>query len=356
MGVRNMTELPYRKINISAIRVILDDQALYYFLLVNYWGPALVVCFLGILTNILNIITFSKQGVRDTVNISLLGLATSDLGSQITLFYTNISFLPAFLELDLPFVSSDVTYVSAWSHVVFTRISTWITAYITLERCLCVTAPLKVKNWFTPKRTVLYVIFVYVFMLASVTPIFYTARPAKIFYPLNNKTLIGISFLEDRNTIETVAFMTNNTIPTLAFCLVTICTAILVTNLQRKSKWRLQSSNSNSTNVISDRDKKVVKMVVLISAIFIICYLPGTAVFVYMLLDPEVRIDGVQKNLLLAVFSVLFHLESINAGVNIFIYLSMSSKFKVTFMNMFSFHNNKLFKRHKEIEKIVCVY
>ncbi|CAG5128584.1 unnamed protein product [Candidula unifasciata] len=341
---KNVTKLTnsatYKELlDTSTSQVLLSDEVLYYFLLINFWGPALVVCILGVVTNILNIIIFCKQGLRDTVNISLLGLATSDLGSLITLLYANISFLPDFLALNLPYVGNDVMYISSWCHVLFTRISTWITAYITLERCLCVTTPLKVKNLFTPRRTVLYVIFVYVFMLASVTPIFYTARPAKIFDPSYNTTLFGISFLEDRDKIEMVAFMTNNTVPTLAFCTVAICTAILVSTLRNKSKWRRQATMANAKTVVADRDNKVVKMVVLISTIFIICYFPGAAVFVYMLLDSDLRVDGVQKNMLIAVFSILFHLESINASVNIFIYFSMSSKFRATFMNMICFNN-----------------
>ncbi|CAG5128581.1 unnamed protein product [Candidula unifasciata] len=330
-----------QKIIIPAKQLLLTVETLYYFLLVNLWGPAQAVCVLGITTNILNIIVFSKQGVRDTVNISLLGLATSDLGSLITLLYINISFMPDFIALDLPFVNSDVMYISCWCHIIFTRVSTWITAYITLERCLCVTAPLRVKNLFTPKRTVLILVVVYVLMTASICPMFYAARPARIFDPSNNRTLFGIYFIEDRSKIEAITFMTNNTIPTLAFFTVAICTAILVSTLRKKSKWRLQATMSTAKTVVADRDNKVVKMVVLISIIFIVCYFPGAAVFVYMLLDADLRIDGIQKNLITAIFAILFHLESINSTVNIFIYLSMSSKFRAFLMNMMCFKCSK---------------
>ncbi|CAG5119118.1 unnamed protein product [Candidula unifasciata] len=342
------SEVHNQLVNTPTRHVLLTDKALYYFLLVNFWGPAQAVCILGIITNILNIVVFSKQGVRDTVNISLLGLATSDLGSLITLLYANVSFMPDFMALDLPFVGGDVMYISTWCHLIFTRVSTWITAYITLERCLCVTAPLKVKNLFTPKRTVLYLVVVYVFMVASVCPIFYAARPANIFDPSKNRTMFGIFFLEDRNKIEAITFMTNNTIPTLAFCTVAICTAILVSTLRKKSKWRRKATTSTAKTVMADRDGKVVKMVVLISTIFIICYFPGAAVFVVMLLDTDLRIDGFQKNVITAIFSLLFHLESINAGVNIFIYFSMSSKFRVTFMNMICSNCNNVSRCRKQ--------
>ncbi|CAG5128588.1 unnamed protein product, partial [Candidula unifasciata] len=281
IDTRTNTEL----VNATKSRAIVSNEVLYYFLLFNLWGVGQGVCLFGIMTNILNIIVFVKQGVKDTVNISLLGLATSDLGSQITLCYANISFCPPFMALDLPFVPNDLMYIISWCHIMFTRISTWITAYITLERCLCVTAPLRVKNVFTPKRTVFYLQFVYIIMLASVLPCFYTTRPAIVFDPVRNITLLGITFLENRETIESITFTTNNAIPTIALCLVVICTIILVSTLRQKSKWRRQATTSN-----------VVKMVVLISAIFIICYFPGTVVFIYMLTDQDMRIDGVRRN------------------------------------------------------------
>lgn len=323
-----------QQINITTSIEIVSNEALYYFLLVNSWGPGQGVCIFGIITNILNIITFVKQGVQDTVNISLLGLATSDLGSQITLMYANINVTPTFVARDLSFVASDIMYIICLCHVIFTRISAWITAYITLERCLCVTLPLKVKNVFTPKRTVLYLEIVYIVMVASVFPCFYTMRPAMIFDPLKNKTLFGILFLEDREMIENITFVTNNAIPGIALCQVVVCTAILVANLRQKSKWRLQATSAHSSMAMSTRDNKAVKMVVLISVIFIICYVPSMVAFVYVLVYPDARVDGLQRNLVYAVFSVLFHLESINAGVNIFIYFCMSSKFKITLMAM----------------------
>ncbi|CAG5119114.1 unnamed protein product [Candidula unifasciata] len=309
-------------------RVVVSDEDLYYFLLINSWGPGQGVCIFGIITNILNIITFVKQGIQDTVNISLLGLATSDLGSQITLLYANLNVIPAFVALDLPFEADDIMYINGLCHVIFTRVSAWITAYITLERCLCVTLPLKVKNVFTPNRTVLYLNLMYIIMFASVFPCFYTMRPAKVFDPLRNRTILRILYVEGRKIIENITFVTNNVIPSIALCLIVICTAVLVVNLRQKSKWRrkVTSDSSKSSVAMSNRDSKAVKMVVLIAAIFIMCYVPSMIAFLYILLDPDTRIDGYQRNLCCSLFAVFFHLESINAGVNTFVLLQYEFK------------------------------
>lgn len=59
---------------------------------------------------------------------------------------TCVFITPAFSEADLPFEGLEVSYlVSAMPHFSFTRVSSCITALITLERCLSIAIPLKVK-------------------------------------------------------------------------------------------------------------------------------------------------------------------------------------------------------------------
>lgn len=314
---------------------VIPDNVLFYIIMFNFWGPGLGMSIFGILTNILNIITFLKQSLQDAVNISLLGLAISDLGSLFTIFMANICFLPPFQALDLPFVPMDFMYMWAWLHIMLTRVTAWITAYVTFERCLCIAYPLKVKVIVTPRRTVIYIVVLYVLMLASVVPVYYSAKATLVLDPIRNKTLHGISLSTDRNDIETVSFVVNNLVPTSAFVTVIVCTIILVQKLKSKAKWRRQSTGVGQADNLTDRDTKVIKMVVLISTVFILCYSPGAVVFIWVMVDPEMRIDGKHVDLLYANFSTLFHLESINASVNIFIYLRMSSRYKNSFLQTF---------------------
>ncbi|KAK6979296.1 hypothetical protein BgiMline_020267 [Biomphalaria glabrata] len=294
-------------------------------------------CVLGMVTSVMCTATFLRQGITDTVNVGLLGLALSDLFSLVTLSWLNVCYEPSFDSLDLPFIPLDVAYLTAgWPHVFFTRITTWITVYITLERCFCIAAPMKVKAVFTPRRTVMYIVGVYLVMLASVFPIYYTARFANKFVPQKNITLLGIVFISDRNDIETVSFHINNILPLTAFILIIVGTAILARRLQQISKWRLKTVALNKSEEMLSRDTKIVKMIVSISTIFILCYLPGTIVFIWMMLDPELRIDGQHSYLFEAAFATLFLLEALNSSVSIFVYLGTSTKFRQTFWISFS--------------------
>lgn len=76
-----------------------------------------------------------------------LGLAVSDLCCLITLVGSNILYTPAVIISDLPGQNMEVSYlIFIIPHLTFTRVSSWITAVIALERCLCIIAPLKVTS------------------------------------------------------------------------------------------------------------------------------------------------------------------------------------------------------------------
>lgn len=312
-----------------------SDDIMYYLQLINTWGLGQAVTVLGLITNIVNIVVFLRQGLKDTVNISLFGLAISDLSSLLFLFLLNLCFAPSVLVLDLPFYPSQIMWHLAWAHMIFTRITTGITGWITLERCVCIASPLKVKMWITTSRTVWFIIVLYVTMIGHVLPVFYTTQIRWVFDVTRNKSKLGIVYMENRNHIEEVVFAINNVIPSAFFVLVTACTAILVRELRRKSKWRKKTSVSTNESVASERDTKIIKMVVLISVVFIFCYSPGVIIQIWAIADDEFRPDGRHKSVLYAYSSFMLHLESINSSVNLFIYVHVSSKYKRTFLQTF---------------------
>lgn len=79
-----------------------------------------------------------------------LGLAISDLGCLVTVIWMDIFYTPAVAAADPPFDVLETAYVTAGlTHVTFTRLSSWVTALITLERCLCIIAPLQVGTFFS---------------------------------------------------------------------------------------------------------------------------------------------------------------------------------------------------------------
>ncbi|CAG5128383.1 unnamed protein product, partial [Candidula unifasciata] len=128
----------------STATVYLSDTTV----LICSWALYTVLCqvinIFGIITNTINIVCFVKQGFQDSTNISLLGLSCSDLVSLLTLALTCIFLCPAFAAANLPFEIYDVAYLASGTpHFAFTRVSSCITALITLERCLSISKPLQ---------------------------------------------------------------------------------------------------------------------------------------------------------------------------------------------------------------------
>lgn len=223
------------------------------------------------------------------------------------------------------------------SHV--SRIASFINAFITLERCLCIAMPLKVKEIITPRKTKIINVSIFIFMIAIFSPFYYVNRLEWRYNFIKNKTLLTLVFTDDKVFVETITFPIHSvSMSVISLVCVVVCTIILIIKLTKKSKWRQEHSVSatSALDVSSRKDQKVVKMVTSISVLFIVCYTPATISFVMMTCFPEFSIAGKFKNTFYVVWSLTVLLETLSSSVNIFIYFSMSSKFKAIFLGMFN--------------------
>ncbi|XP_012937356.1 neuropeptides capa receptor-like [Aplysia californica] len=321
----------------------ISDSAREVFELINYVIICPCITLFGIVANVINMVVYAKMGLTDPVNITLFSLAISDLLSLITLVWHAICYNPLFRYSDIPFESVEVDFLTAgWPHLIFSRITSCLTAFITVERCLCVTIPLKVKLLLTARRTRILILGMYFVLITSSCPIYYTTRLDWKFYPSRNRTLLGHVFIENRETIERVSFALNNVfIPMASFATVAICTGILVHKLRVKSKWRESTTapGVGSSKNTSLRDQRIVQMVIFLSAIFIVCFLPTTVAFLAAAaMQPVYKLDGtgvMHLNSFIVTLTFSFILESINSSVNIFVYLKMSSRYKQVFNQLF---------------------
>ncbi|CAG5120666.1 unnamed protein product, partial [Candidula unifasciata] len=109
------------------------------------------VSLFGIGANVTNIVVFIRQGFKDSINISLLG-----------------------------------------------RITSLVTAFITLERCLCVTIPLKVKDVITPFRTKFFILSFFIVMIGLFAPFYFVNQLAWAHNPLRNTTILSLAFSENK--------------------------------------------------------------------------------------------------------------------------------------------------------------
>lgn len=314
---------------------LISDEATYIFVAVFQVALTGILAVCGMVTNTINIVVFIKMGLRETVNISLLGLAVGDLFSLVFSLWESVCFNPLLQDPDVPVVFTEIEYITGcWPHVCFVRVASYITAYITLERCLCIALPLKVKTIITTTRTKIVIVGIFFVVTATSIPEYYVTQLAWKFYPDKNRTMLGVHFIEERERFESVTLILNNIVmQCAAFVAVVVCTVILIVQLNRKAKWRQQSAATDKSS--SGKDRKVIKMISFISVIFIISNLPSCLVFIAMSSTPQLHPSGQNYNMFYVVWSVVYVMEGINSTVSILVYLSMSSKYKAIFCKTF---------------------
>ncbi|CAL1545315.1 unnamed protein product, partial [Lymnaea stagnalis] len=299
-------------------------------------SPGLFV--ISLCGNIINIIVFTTQGFQDTVNISLLALAVSDMGTLLNNLIIAILNNPILLGSDISIEPHEFqTAVAGWPIASFSKITSWITAYITFERCLCIVVPLRVKRLVTPKSVVFIMVSIYVMMFATIIPEYMTFYLDWKYFPDRNKTLIGMVPRKYSQAARGITFTIITFSQFLSIPLIILFTVILTAKLRQKSKWRGKTT-SVADRALKNTDKKesrTIKMITAIAVIHILCYFPAYIELLMVVAVPEFYIVGLYKNSFLIAFSFPSLFESLNSSLSIFLYYKMSTKYRRTFNAIF---------------------
>ncbi|KAK0067971.1 FMRFamide receptor [Biomphalaria pfeifferi] len=163
----NITEGNFLIVN----KGVIDSTLVEFFMTFNLMLCAVLIDFAGIAGNVINILNFQKQGLQDSVNVTLTALAVSDIGALFFQLLVNILFNPLWRRVQLPFSSSSVlAMVFFYPHGYFIRVSGFITAFAAFERCLCVVLPMDVKRIITRNVAVVVNIIIFIALLLYLYP------------------------------------------------------------------------------------------------------------------------------------------------------------------------------------------
>ena len=105
---------------------------------------------IGCITNVINIAVYLKMGLGETTTINILALSTSDLIVCTTMFLKAISLNPFTAAADMRLPSgaplAELGYCSAIVFYPCLGCGAWVTALLSVERCLCIVLPIKVSS------------------------------------------------------------------------------------------------------------------------------------------------------------------------------------------------------------------
>ena len=325
----------------------------------------LIICIaaFGMAGNVLILISYSKIGFSESINISYVALGISDILCITTLTWYAVCYIPAFATSNIPFIAREFSNPTGGStSAIFIKTTAWITAFISLERCLCIVFPLRVKAIVKRNRTIVVIVTIFVLtVLPLASIVFYTYVFDFRFDAESNKTLLRVKyrksqlsdFLTRVNYVYKLLFM--NFTP---FAIILVCAVVLTIHLNRSARWRLKNS-SESTNTPaggkpSSEDEKtqrkipkemrVVKTVLAIAITFIFTGTMSTVRYLIAMSWPEFHPVGDYAQLFGVIARLEFLLSLANSSVNFIIYYIMGTKFRSTVKQMLIGNQQKLTK------------
>ncbi|KAK7002711.1 hypothetical protein BgiMline_004114 [Biomphalaria glabrata] len=321
----------------------------------------------GVVTNILDLAVFARQGYKTTVNISMSFIAFFDLVKSLSglahrLYGPLLLYDAALAKTWENYTRGSLAFVQTFA--VYT--CSVLAGYVAVERCLCVLIPFSVKTLLTPRVTWVAMATISIVTNGSFWVVYAFYDYGWDWSPTFNATIGIFKYSEFywRNLDLVVTYYNVMGIvwPFTSLVIIFVSTVVITYQLRKSSQFRntskatskiplnaySTSSEKNesitfesNTSRLSPRDKQVVKMLLAIIVIYIIALLPRIILFIAKCFEPELYFFKKYHNLFFVLAYSLFILDFINSTVNFFIYIAMSSQFRATLMDMFRPNSSK---------------
>ncbi|CAL1525857.1 unnamed protein product, partial [Lymnaea stagnalis] len=301
--------------------------------------------FAGIVGNVINVRVFYRQGVTsDSATVAFFSLSLTDLLSCVTLAPK-----PACHYLENyaagtgnPFIdncSTLTTMPASYTHGILSKVTCWITVYLSVERAVGVVFPLRVKRIFTVKITVAAIVIIYLVVVIAYLPLAANVSLVWIQDPNNNATLKALNVLTPLGYIFTLVngVFHSFVMTTVAMFIVTVSTVATVTRLKASVKWRDRvagvNAASGSSSAAKGRGKRsaksvdTVRMVLAITSVYLVSLFCTHVPSMATLALPGMTIGGLNNYLYVVIYTIRFDFEAFNSSVHIFFYFRMSSRY-----------------------------
>ncbi|RUS71105.1 hypothetical protein EGW08_021138 [Elysia chlorotica] len=249
---------------------------------------------IGIVTNSLVILVYAKLGFKESVAVSMTTISVWDLIKCIAGVLNNFA---GILFLCDPVAATSWLNISSAIFNLLICFSSYVTsvmaAYVAVERCLCVSVPLKVKWMLTPKVTLIACLTISVVVFGAFAVMFGIYDIIWVHDDTLNATvaIYKKSKFSVQNEGPLFAYYNLSGIvwPLAAFIVILVSTIIIIVKLRQGSKFRAGQSGSSSQNEghssqnkgqtqqqrqqqnFLRRDRQVVKMLLVIIIIYIAC-------------------------------------------------------------------------------------
>ncbi|XP_005096682.1 uncharacterized protein LOC101853782 [Aplysia californica] len=330
----SMTSSPDREMS----GMVSQDVSDWIRTVVGVWLCSLLSA-LGITTNALVIAVFAKQGFKDSMAISMTAIAVWDFLKCVCCLIGRLYWVMGLTDPPLGQMWADVTAILlTYLHSFMGFVSCALAAYVSTERCLCVSMPFKVKDIFTRKLTIIMMVVISTIVLGSFMVVFALWEVRVNFDPVRNTSTTTLVFSDFRRQHGVSVLLYYNIVsifwPLLSFVVIVVSAVIITHHLQKSSEFRGKNVNSQESQM-SARDLQVIKMLIVIIVVYIVNLFPRIVQYFARFVEPEFYLGMRYHNLFIVVINVVFIFDFVNASTNLFIFVTMSSNFRSTFVDMF---------------------
>ncbi|KAK3737599.1 hypothetical protein RRG08_062226 [Elysia crispata] len=269
----------------------LMSQAELQVILTYIYTLAIPVCIFGLCSNVVNIVVFSRMGLKTPSNINLFCLAIAD---WLTLAITTVVVFgehPYFQNANHVMSMRDVSMTAAVVYPGVSAMGSWITTIINVERACCVAFPMKVKRIFTTKTAVCLIVGIVIYQIASGLPRSFAFTLKMTTSPLTNRTVIVYQDVDIELGLQSLLY-SYSILTFLCFFVVVVGTIFLVRRFTQSRHFRATATRAESeSNNFSVKDIRLIRFVILVCVVHIIGAAPNVIIGVTSAVYPRMNVN-----------------------------------------------------------------
>lgn len=328
---------------------VIPDSVMIYVKTYIHIAFTILLSTLGTIANIINIIVYCSNGFKDSVNITFVTLSVWDLNVCVFTLLHSVCFI---IDIYFPITQVKTMHI-LYVYIAYTKgfmyvLSTLVTVHLSVERCVCMTFPFKVKDILTTPRVILVNLIITMFGLGCYCPAWATQGLIWSTDPGTNMTRLVLWVSANRRYVDLFIDTFNGiVILLLSQLLISLSAWFMIQSMNKSTKFRQQAvsvqkpesyrevSSMNNVKVMTNKDVKLTKVVITLSLIFFVCNLPVLIVAFLRALMPEIDVGKSQHNLYGVLYIIVYLFGIINSSVNIIVYHQVSTRYRREFRKLF---------------------
>ncbi|XP_059163046.1 uncharacterized protein LOC131946357 [Physella acuta] len=298
---------------------------------------------LGVVGNLVNCVTFARQGLQDRIHLTLFSLSTTDLLSSLACFGFTTVVLCNVLGLETEVTYNLLMLTLLIVRCMFADLCSIITVFISIERCLCVTMPFLFNTTSSARKTQILLLSFAAFILLNYIPLLATERAVPVFDPGTNSTVLDLEVSEEFEILNKYNdYVFGFALSFSCQICVFVCAVLMYDGLRKSSQIRDSSREFGDLSagdtkpqgqLMSRKERRVVKMVLMLACLYVPTGIPQMIFVLVRFVLPELY-SGRYRSILESMSSTLIAVSNVNGALSFFIYFKFSSNFRKTFLRI----------------------